>query len=85
LSDRRAEVRFRSVPERLDQLVSFERLLDDSALDSLAAAVNETNLAEAGGMSGCHVFVDDRLDIAWRERVKVERVFDRDAVGHEAV
>lgn len=85
LSDRGAEVRFGSVPERLDEFMLFERLLDDAALHTFAASVNQPDLLEPCFVSGGHILVNDGLDVAWRERVKVERVFDRDAMGHEAV
>ena len=83
----RTEVRLRRVPELHDQRVVFERLLDDGALHALAAAVNQPHLAQARFMCGVHVFDDDRRDVAWRERMQVERVFDRDLLqdGNEAV
>ena len=75
----------RRVPEGLDQRVIRERLLDDPALDPLAAAMNEADLTEACVVCRIHVLFDDRLDVARREGVKIERAFDRDPVGHEAV
>jgi len=85
LGDRCAEVGLRRIPEGLDQGVILQRLLDDAPLDPFAAAMNETNLIEACLVRRVHVLFDDRLDVAWREGVEVERAFDRDPVGHEAV
>ena len=72
-------MRLRGVPELLDERVAFERLLDDAALDPLAAAVNETYLAEASLVGGADVLFDDRFDVARREGVEVEYAFDRDS------
>lgn len=46
------------VPELDDQRVTFEHGLHDSALDPLAAAVNEPKFAEAGVVCGLKVFFD---------------------------
>jgi len=83
--DRGAEVRALRVPEGFDQGMALERLLDDAALDPFPAAVDESDLAESGRVGRRHVFLDDRRDIAGREGMEVERVFDRDAVDHGAV
>jgi len=82
--DRGPQVRLGGVPELLDERVAFERLLDDAALDPLAAAVNETYLAETRLVGGADVLVDDRPDIPGREGVEIEGVFDGNPVGHEA-
>ena len=58
----------------------IERPLHDRALDTLAAAVNEPYLLESRRVSGAHILLDNVRDIARRERMKVERVFDRDFV-----
>ena len=55
------------------------------ALNPLAAAMNEADLTEACIVCRVHVLFDDRLDVARREGVEIERAFDRDPVGHEAV
>ena len=58
-----------------------EQRLDDRALDARTAAVDQPHLGEAAGMSGLEVLRDDGRNVAGRERVKVERVLDRDADG----
>jgi hypothetical protein len=67
-----AEVCLRRIPELLDERMSFERLLHDAALHTLASPVNQAHFTEAGVMRRDYVFVDDRGDVAWREGVKVE-------------
>lgn len=83
--DRRAEVGFGRIPEGLDQGMVLQRLLDDAPLDPLTPAMNEADFTEACLMCRVHILFDDRLDVAWREGVEIERAFDRDPVGHEAV
>ena len=78
--DRRAQVGFGGVPEFVDQRVALERLLHDAALNAFAPAVNQPHLAQPGLVGGVHVFLDDGLDVARRERVKIERVLDRNAM-----
>ena len=46
--DRRAEVRRRIVPEFGDARVPLERRLNDAALNTAAATVNEPHLAQPG-------------------------------------
>ena len=75
---RGTEVRFRRVPELHDQRMVFERLLDDAALNAFAASMNQPNFAKARFVRSRHVLDDNRCHIAWRERMKVEGVFDRD-------
>ena len=57
----------------------FECLLHDAALHAFAAPVNQAHFTEAGLMSRDDVFVDDGWDVAWREGVKIECVFDWNA------
>src|ERR1044072_3691788 len=78
-------MRFRRIPELDDERMAVERLLHDAALDALAAAVNETNLAQALLPGGVHVLLDDRLAVPRREGVEGERVLDGTAVRHGAV
>ena len=66
-------MRFRRVVEALDERVPLERGLDDAALDAVAAAVNQSDLAQAGLVRGGDVLLDDRLDVARVEGVEVER------------
>ena len=53
------QMRFRGVPKLSDERVTVERLLDDPALHTLTAAVNESDLAEAGLVGGGHILVDN--------------------------
>ena len=78
-------MRFGSVPEGLDQRMFLERLLNDSALNTLAAAMNEAHLIEARFVCSVHVLFDNRFDVARCKGVQIERAFNRDAMGHEAV
>ena len=75
-----AEVRLRRVPELDDQRMLLERLLNDAALNALAASVDQPHFAEPGFVRGIDVLFDDGCDVARRERVEIERVFDRDLV-----
>ena len=83
--DRGAVVGLRRVPEGFDQRVALERLLNDTALNPLAAAMNEANFVESGFVRGIHVLFDDGPDVSRREGMKIERAFDRNAVGHKPV
>jgi len=56
--------------------VTFERLLNDAALDATAATVNEPNLSKATLPGGGHVFFYNRLDVTRIEGVKVENVLN---------
>jgi hypothetical protein len=56
--------------------VAFEGLLDDTALHSCAAAMDEPHVAKAGGVGCVQVLFNDRRNVAGRERVKVEGAFD---------
>ena len=82
--DGRSQVSFGGVPEFGDEGMPLERLLNDASLDALAAAVNQPDLTKTSFVRGVDVLLDDRRDVARRERVQVEVVFDRDAVGHHA-
>ena len=70
------------VPELLDQGMALERLLHDAALHALAAAMNQSNLAQAGSVRSGHVFLDHRRDLPWGEGVEIEATLDRNAVRH---
>ena len=80
--NRGAEMGAWIVPELRDLRMAVERLLHDSPLDTPAAAVNEPHLEQARFGSRGDVLFDDRRDVARRERVEVEGVLERDAVGH---
>jgi len=75
---------FGGIPEFGDEGMPLERLLNDASLNALAAAVNQPDLTQSGVVRRGDVLLDDRCDVAWRERVQVEVVFDWDAVGHRA-
>jgi len=77
--DRRSEVRLGGIPEFDDERMAFERLLDDAALDTAAAAVNEANLAKAAFPGRGDVFLDDRFDVARIEGVEIENPLNRNS------
>ena len=56
----------------------FEHLLNDAPLDAFAASMNQSHFAKTGFVRRGHVLGDDRCDVARREGMQVERVFDRD-------
>ena len=69
------------VPERLDERVLLERVLHDTALDSLTAAVHEPQLAQPLRVRRVHVLLNDRRDVPRQERVQVELWADREIDG----
>jgi hypothetical protein len=73
-------MRAKVVFEFLHQRMTFERLLNDGALNALAAAVNQSHDAKTGGVSFADVFLDDRRNVARREGMKVQLRFDENAV-----
>ena len=75
-------MRFRGVPELAHQRMALERLLHDAALDSLAAAVNLPDFVQSRRMRRIDVLLDHRCDVARGKGVKVEMIFDGDAVRH---
>jgi hypothetical protein len=60
--------------------MTIKRLLHDPSLDAFPAAVDEAYLSESRRVRGPHILFNDIGDVAWRESVKIERVFDRDFV-----
>ena len=70
----------RRVPKRLDQRVISQHLVDTRALHSNPTSVNQPDLAEAGFVGGADVLLHDRGDVARRERVQVDRLFDWNAM-----
>ena len=78
-------MRLGGVPELLHQRMALERLLDDAPLDAFAASMNEADLPEARLVRRADVLFDYGFNVAGRERVEIEGVFDGDAVRHEAV
>lgn len=83
--DGRAEMRLGGVPELLHQRMALERLLDEAPLDAFAASMNEADLPEARLVRRADVLFDYGFDVAGREGVEIERLFDGDAVRHGAV
>ena len=82
--DRGSEVGFGGIPELGDEWMPLEHLLNDASLNALAAAVNQPDLTETTFVCRIDILLDDRGDVARRERVQVEVGFDRNAVGHRA-
>ncbi len=68
------------VMECFDERMIPEDLVHPHALDADPSSVNEPDFAQTGLVRRPHVLVDDRRDIAWQERVQVERVFDWNAM-----
>lgn len=79
LYERGATMCFRRVPVAIDERVSGEQPLHGRALDALASPVNQPHDREACLVRGHQVLFDDRDDVARRERVQIDRVFDRNA------
>jgi hypothetical protein len=80
-----AEVCIGVVPELENLRVALERGLHDPALNAAAATVDEPDLANTGGCGGVDILGDDRADVARREGVEIQFVFDRNPnglVGH---
>jgi hypothetical protein len=80
--DRRPEMRLGGVVKFLDQRMPLERLLDDATLHTLAAAMDQANLAQPCSVRRVDVLLDNGCDVARRERMQVERPLDRNAVCH---
>jgi hypothetical protein len=65
------------VVELRHERMAVENLLDDAALDALAAAMNQPDFPQASRVRGADVFVNDRGNV-WRgEGMKVEALLDR--------
>ena len=70
--DRCSQMGFPGIPELLHEGMALERLLDDPALNTLAASMNEANLAQPCLVRCSDIFVNDGLDVTGRERVEIE-------------
>ena len=57
--------------------MAFERGLHDAALHAGAAAVHESDLAQACAVRSGNVLLDHGSHIAGMERVEIEHCFDR--------
>jgi hypothetical protein len=73
-------VRIGVVPELDHKRMPLERGLDDAALHTASAAVNEPHLPQARASRRLQVVTDDRRNVARRERVKVDLRADREDV-----
>lgn len=82
--DRGSEVRLSGVPEFLDQRMALEHLLHVATLHAFAAAMDQANLAQAGGVCLPDVLLDYRRHVAGRECVEVQGPVDRNAVDHRS-
>ncbi|OFW11494.1 MAG: hypothetical protein A3H96_00900 [Acidobacteria bacterium RIFCSPLOWO2_02_FULL_67_36] len=60
----------------------LEHRLDDAALHTPPAAVNQPHLAQAGLMRRAHVFLDHRRHVAWNKGVQVEGALNRYSMDH---
>ena len=68
----------RRVVEKLQYTrVPLEGIVHDAALHTEATTVDETDLAQPGGMRVVDVLFHHGRDVAWRERMEVESAFDR--------
>jgi hypothetical protein len=68
----------RRVVEKLQYTrVPLEGIVHDAALHTEATTVDETDLAQPGGMRVVDVLFHHRRDVAWSERMEVESAFDR--------
>jgi hypothetical protein len=71
-------VRVRRVEKFDHEWVLVEHFLHNAPLDADAAAVNQAHFAQARGVGGADVLVDNRPDICGLEGVEIEATFDRD-------
>jgi hypothetical protein len=59
--------------------------LDDLALDTDSAAVNDADFPETAGDSLVKVFFHNDLNLAWLEGVEVDGVLNRDFVHRSRI
>ncbi|HMF96115.1 MAG TPA: hypothetical protein VKE96_17550 [Vicinamibacterales bacterium] len=57
--------------------MAIERRLDDAALDTAAASMNDAHFREAGGHGCVDIVGDDRGNVARCERVQIDLALDR--------
>jgi hypothetical protein len=69
------------IPEFKYPRVPLERCLHDPTLNAVAAAVNEPDLLQARRCRRVDILGDNRGNIARREGMKIELVFDRNSNG----
>ena len=75
-----AQMCLRRIGERFDKRMIPQYLVDPRPLHSNPAPVNQPDFAQAGLVCRPDVFVHDRRNVARRERVQVDRLFDWNAV-----
>ena len=75
---------FGGVPVGLDRRVLRQHAVDGRALDPYPASVHEADFRQSRFVGGVDELLDHRRNITRRERMQVERAFDRDAVRHAA-
>ena len=59
----------------------LENAAHDFALDTCAAAMNDTNLRQSGLPALFEVFFHDTRDIFWMKGVEIDNIFDRENNG----
>lgn len=63
----------------------FKNGVDDLALDTDAAAMDDTNLAKAPLDRLIQIFLDNDMDFLRLEGVEVDGILDRDVVHSESI
>jgi hypothetical protein len=71
-----AQMRRGIIKKLRHQGMPFERLLDDAALNTHAAAMDEPHVAQTGGVCFIQILFDDGRDVAWGKGMKVEDTVD---------
>ena len=79
-SDRRAKVRFGSVPELGDQPMAIEHPLNNSSLNASAAPMNQPDFTQPGFPGGGDIFLDDGRNLPRLKGVEVDEVLNGNAV-----
>jgi hypothetical protein len=69
-------MRRRIVKKLQHERVPLKGLLNDAALHTCSAAMDEPDLTQAGGVSLVQILLDDGRDVAGRKGVEVEVPFD---------
>ena len=76
-------MRLRGVPELTDEWVAIECLLHHAPLDTLAPAVNESDLSQALTVGLGHVFLDHRFHVFGRKSVQIDLRLDGNSSGSQ--
>ena len=77
-----SKVCLQSIPEFDDERMLLEHLLDDAALNTLAAPVNHSNLTESRLVRCVDVFLHHGCDVTRSKGMQVDLIFDGNAVCH---